>query len=104
MSKSAGTHAPTRTSSALVCLLFDFIFNSVDDFFFREIKTWLKVELIFVKIKPCRFFVLKPAKQDMILDRFLKKRSLKFLDKMTNIGGIKKMTGEEINQQFFFYI
>ena len=102
MLKSAGTHAPTRTSSALVCLLFDFLFSR--RFFFREIKTWLKVELIFVKIKPCRFFVLKPAKQDMILDRFLKKRSLKFLDKMTNIGGIKKMTGEEINQQFFFFI
>ena len=95
----ARTRLLARRARSFVYFLISY---SVGDFFFREIKTWLKVELIFVKIKPCRFFVLKPAKQDMILDRFLKKRSLKFLDKMTNIGGIKKMTGEEINQQFFF--
>ena len=62
-------------------------------------KLWLEVELIFVKIKP--FFVLKPAKQDMILDRFLKERSLRFLDEMTIIDGRKNDGIFELIHSFF---
>ena len=66
-------------------------------------KLWLEVELIFVKIRyVCRFYsVLRLSKQDMILDRFLKERSLRFLDEMTVIDGKKNDGIFELIHSFF---